>query len=70
MARREGPAHRIFGYPKGDKIMDWHGKEVVAVIVRKRCRRVRPGERGAWISNERCSYHAYPVNTPNVTSTR
>jgi hypothetical protein len=34
---------------------DWNGK-VIGRIISKRCSRVRPGERGAWISNERCSY--------------
>ncbi len=29
---------------------------MIGTIVRKSCSRVRPGERGAWISNERCSY--------------
>lgn len=43
------------GYPKGASFTDWHGN-TIGKIVRKTCRRVRPGERGAWISNERCSY--------------
>lgn len=34
---------------------DWNGK-TIGKIVSKSCKRVRPGERGAWISNERCSY--------------
>ena len=43
------------GYPKGDSFTDWHGT-AIGRIVRKTCKRVRPGERGAWISGERCSY--------------
>ena len=50
-----GPTHRIGGYPKGDELQSWDGKPI-GKIVRKTCRKVRPGERGAWISNERCSY--------------
>jgi hypothetical protein len=52
---KHGPIHKIVGYPKGDKITDWEGKPI-GTIVRKSCKRVRPHERGAWISNERCSY--------------
>jgi len=57
VARRAtyGPVHKTAGYPKGDKITDWKGKPI-GTIVRKSCKRVRPTERGAWISNERCSY--------------
>lgn len=55
--RREGPVHRIAGYPRGGKLTDWNGN-VIGTIVSKRCARVRPGERGSWISNERCSYIA------------
>ena len=44
------------GYPKGDKILSWDGKTVIGTIVGKSCKRVKPHERGAWISNERCSY--------------
>jgi hypothetical protein len=57
VARRAkyGPIHKIYGYPKGDKITDWEGKPI-ATIVHKTCRKVSPHERGAWISNERCSY--------------
>jgi hypothetical protein len=42
-------------YPKGDHVQTWGGKNI-GRIVSKKCRRVRPGERGAWISNESCSY--------------
>jgi hypothetical protein len=34
---------------------DWHGN-VIGRIISKSCKRVRPHERGAWISGERCSY--------------
>ncbi len=53
--RKSGPLHATSGYPRGNTITDGHGK-VIGRIVTKRCTRVRPGERGAWISNERCSY--------------
>lgn len=57
MARRAvyGPKHAISGYPKGDELQSWDGKPI-GKIVRKSCRKVRPHERGAWISGERCSY--------------
>lgn len=57
MARRAkyGPLHATGGYVKGDEIQTFDGK-TIGKIVGKKCRRVRPGERGSWISNERCSY--------------
>lgn len=57
MARRPtyGPQHAFSGYPKGDEIQDFNGKKI-GKIVRRSCKKVRPHERGAWISNERCSY--------------
>jgi hypothetical protein len=57
VARREyyGPTHRTGGYPKGSEFQDWHG-EKIGRVVRKSCTRVKPHERGAWISSERCSY--------------
>lgn len=57
MARRRkvGPIHRTGGYAKGNTVIDFNGK-VIGRIVSKKCSRVRPNERGAWISNERCSY--------------
>lgn len=57
MARREhyGPVHRTGGYPKGSEFQDWNGNKI-GTIVDKRCTRVKPHERGSWISNERCSY--------------
>jgi hypothetical protein len=53
--RKAGPLHRTGGYPKGNTMTDWEGKPI-GKILRKTCKRVRPGERGAWISDERCSY--------------
>jgi hypothetical protein len=50
-----GPAHKISGYPKGDKILTWDGKPL-GTLVTKSCKQVSPYERGAWISNLRCSY--------------
>jgi hypothetical protein len=58
VARRPtyGPQHAISGYPKAGKIMSWDGKEAVGKIVSAKCKKVRPHERGSWISGERCSY--------------
>lgn len=53
--RKAGPIHRVGGYPRGDKMTDWHGN-VIGRIVSKQCSRVRPGTRGSWISSERCTY--------------
>lgn len=53
--KKHGPIHRVGGYPRGNAITDWEGKPI-GKIVSKRCSRVRPHERGAWISSERCSY--------------
>lgn len=52
-----GMANRIGGYPKdnGRVLADGHGNQ----IGRGRkigCTRIRPGQPGSWISNERCSY--------------
>lgn len=55
MARRSGPIDRREGYAKGDTITDARGNHV-GTIIAKSCSRVRPGQRGAWISGQRCSY--------------
>jgi len=51
-------ADRIYGYPKhvGGRLAltDWHGKVIGHGSAK--CKKLRPNERGAWISNERCSY--------------
>lgn len=58
MARRKhGPVHKLVAYPKGNALQTWDGKSI-GTITHKKCSRVRPGERGAWISSERCSYTA------------
>lgn len=42
----------------GDRklLTDWHGNVIARGFV-NRCTKVRPGQPGAWISSERCSYH-------------
>lgn len=55
MARCSSPVLRYGVYPKGQTVTDWHGK-VVGRIISKTCRKVRPGSRRDWISNEQCSY--------------
>lgn len=54
---------RIDGYPKTVEagrvaLTDFNGK-IVAKGRALRCVKVKPHERGAWISNERCSYQFY-----------
>ena len=48
----------IFGYPtdNGRVLKDGSGNVVARGGINK-CRKVRPHERGAWISNEVCSYY-------------
>lgn len=48
---------KIYGYPKdnGTRLTDWHGK-TIAKGRKVNCTKIRPGQRGDWISNERCSY--------------
>lgn len=52
-------ASRIYGYPKqtakGLALTGFKG-DVIGYGHKVNCVRVRPGTRGAWISNERCSY--------------
>lgn len=48
---------RIGGYPKnnGTVLTDGSGA-VIGHGHKVRCSKIRPGARGSWISNERCSY--------------
>ena len=39
----------LIGYRNNKEFVVGYGRKI-------NCTRVRPGERGAWISNERCSY--------------
>jgi len=50
-------ALREVGYPKdnGTRLVDGHGK-TIGRGRKVNCTRIRPGQRGDWISNERCSY--------------
>lgn len=41
----------LMGYKKGNK------PKLIGLGMLLGCSKVRPGQRGAWISNERCSYH-------------
>ena len=48
---------RTYGYPKdnGTRLTDWHGK-TIGRGRKVNCTKIRPGQRGDWISSERCSY--------------
>jgi hypothetical protein len=52
-------AARVYGYPKrlpqGLALTDFNGK-ILGFGQRVNCAKVRPGARGSWISDERCSY--------------
>lgn len=60
MRRRRGlgAADRIGGYPKdnGRVLADGHGNALSTSGHKVGCTKVKPFERGAWISSERCSY--------------
>lgn len=46
-----------YGYAKdnGTRLTDWYGK-TIGRGRKVNCTKIRPGQRGDWISNERCSY--------------
>lgn len=48
---------RAYGYPaKNGRVLTSDGHTVIGKGRKINCTKIRPGERGSWISNERCSY--------------
>lgn len=48
---------KLYGYPKdnGKTLADFNGS-VIGHGHKVNCTKIRPGARGSWISDERCSY--------------